>query len=115
MVNEWLKVKFCKRFIRKDSWPLRSPNINPCDFFLRGYLRVKIYSLLPNTLDELKANIKREVRSISPEVLVRVFENFRERLKKVTDMSEGHIKEKQISLLTNKLLVFFSSKWYAWE
>ena len=34
IVTTWLKDKFDKKFIEKKQWPPRSPDLNPCDFFL---------------------------------------------------------------------------------
>ena len=75
-------------------WPPRSPDLNPCDFYLWGYLRSKIYSPKPKNIDDLKANIKREIRSIKPEVLISTFQNLEKRLKKVIDVNGGHIEDK---------------------
>ena len=33
-VQTWLKDQFGKKFIDKDMWPPRSPDFNPCDFFM---------------------------------------------------------------------------------
>ena len=38
-VQTWLKSKFGNKFIPKDLWPPRSPDLNPCDFYLWGYLK----------------------------------------------------------------------------
>ena len=75
-------------------WPPRSPDLNPCDFYLRGYLRSKIYSQKTKNIDDLKVNIKREIRSIKPEVLISTFQNLEKRLKKVIDVNGGHIEDK---------------------
>ena len=56
-VQKYLKKKFGDRFIDKKTWPPRSPDLNPCDFFLWGYLKSRVYNPLPNNLDELKAII----------------------------------------------------------
>ncbi len=75
-------------------WPPRSPDLNPCDFYLWGYLRSKIYSPKPNNIDDLKVNIEKEIRSIKPEVLIPTFQNLEKRLKKVIDVNGGHIEDK---------------------
>ena len=36
----WLKDQFGKKFIDKDMWPPRSPDLNPCDFFFMGSSKV---------------------------------------------------------------------------
>ena len=54
---------FCNLFISRKpingrDWPARSPpDLNPCDFFLWGYLKSKVYCPKPRTLDDLKNNI----------------------------------------------------------
>ncbi len=75
-------------------WPPRSPDLNPCDFYLWGYLRSKIYYPKPKNRDDLKVNIRRKIRSIKPEVLISTFQNLEKRLKKVIDVNGGHIEDK---------------------
>ena len=62
------------------GWPARSPDLTPCDFFLWGYLKAKVYKHRPQTLQALKDAIREEVEAIRPEMTNRVMENFRERL-----------------------------------
>jgi hypothetical protein len=35
-VQTWLTSKFGQKFLDKESWPPRSPDLNPCDFFFVG-------------------------------------------------------------------------------
>jgi hypothetical protein len=35
-------------------WPPKSPDLSVCDFFLWGYLKNRVYTTRPRTLDELK-------------------------------------------------------------
>lgn len=63
-VQNWLKSKFSDRFIDKKQWPPRSPDLNPCDYFLWGYLKQRVYYPKPTTIEELKQNIIREIKSI---------------------------------------------------
>ena len=39
IVQTWLNSKFGNKFIDKDLWPPRSPDLHPCDFYLWGYLK----------------------------------------------------------------------------
>ncbi|XP_069594588.1 bromodomain-containing protein 7 isoform X2 [Ranitomeya imitator] len=59
------------------NWPARSPDLAPCDFFLWGYLKSKVYINRPNTLEDLRNNIEAEIGRIPVDMLVRVHENFR--------------------------------------
>ena len=77
----------------KIRWPPRSPDLNPCDFYLWGYLKSKVYNPLPNSLDELKMNIEREIKNISKEELKRVFMNFEKRCDFLIQAKGGHIEE----------------------
>ena len=50
------------------SWPPRSPDLSPSDFFLWGYLKAEVYKHRPRTLQELKDVIRQEVAAIPREV-----------------------------------------------
>ena len=65
--------------IQGRDWPARSPDLNPCDFFLWGFLKSKVYSPRPNTLVELQANIQREVAALDPAMLLRALRDVRVR------------------------------------
>ena len=60
----------------KKQWPPQSLNLNPCDYFLQGYLKSKVYKPLTKTLDDLKENITREIQKINTSVLESTFLNF---------------------------------------
>ena len=37
--------------------------LNPCNYFLWGYLKSRVYNPLPRNLDDLKTNIEREKKN----------------------------------------------------
>jgi hypothetical protein len=41
-------------------WPLRSPDLSPCYFFLWGYLKAEVFQHCPRSLDQLKEAIQEE-------------------------------------------------------
>ena len=45
-------------------WPPYSPDLNPPDYFLWGYLKERIYNNNPKTLADLKGNTKSEIKKI---------------------------------------------------
>ena len=90
-VQKYLKGKFGDKFIDKKNWPPRSPDLNPCDFFLWGYLKSRVYNPLPNNLDELKDNIIREIKKIDKKTLKDTFLNFSKRCDLVVEAQGGHI------------------------
>ena len=75
-VQKYLKSKFHEKFMDKNKWPPRSPDLNPCDFYLWGYLKSKVYNPLPKTLDELKSNIKRDIENMKKDTLESAFLSF---------------------------------------
>lgn len=94
IVQKWLSSKFGKLFIDKKKWPPRSPDLNPCDFYLWGYLKSVVYNPLPKTLDDLKSNIEREIKKISPETLKSVFFYLEKRCELIISAEGGHIEDK---------------------
>jgi len=72
-VQTWLTVKFGDKLLPKLKWPPRSSDLNPFDYFLWGYLKRRVYSPLPKTLDDLKSNIEREIKNINKKTLKTIF------------------------------------------
>ena len=66
-----------------NPWPAYSPDLSPPDYFLWGYLKDRVYKNNPRTIKDLKNNIRKEIRQISPETLGRVMANFARRLNNV--------------------------------
>ena len=73
------------------SWPPRSPDLSPCDFFLWGYLKSKVYLGKPRTIDELKEAIRREILTIPISMLEDVMENFQNRLQECSNEEGSHL------------------------
>jgi hypothetical protein len=46
-------------------WPACSPDLTPCNFYLWGNLRDKVYRMNPHTEEELKKHTKRNFGSSS--------------------------------------------------
>ena len=91
-----MRSKFGEIFIDKKRWPPRSLVLNPCDFYLWDYLKVRVYNPynpLLNNLDELKINIEREIKNITKEDLNRVFLNFEKIYDFLIKAKGGHIEE----------------------
>ena len=81
--------KFGKKLIDKDLWPACSPYLNPCDFYLWGFLKLVVYNPLPKTLDDLKANLERE----NPKKFIKsVFYNLEKRCELIISAGGRQIK-----------------------
>lgn len=72
------------------DWPPYSPDLNPCDFFLWGYLKDRVYANRPRTILELKDAISDEIQSIPAETFRKVAENFGHRIRHVIEIEGGH-------------------------
>ena len=75
------------------GWSPRSLDLNPCDFFLWGYVKFKVYERRPSTLEHLKAAITEEIDAIPQNMLERVMINFRERLQNCIDIGGRHLRD----------------------
>ena len=73
------------------EWPPYSPDLNPCDFFLWGFLKDRVYREAPGTLQDLKLAIQRQVTAIQIDHCVSVIEGFRKRLYHLIVSNGRHI------------------------
>lgn len=83
IVREWLDAHFPNRWIGRGgpiSWPARSPDLNPLDFFVWGFIKEKVYVTPPLNADEVRERINAAVLEITPEILERVIESIPRRL-----------------------------------
>lgn len=75
------------------DWPPRSPDLSPCDFFLWGYLKNKVYINKPRTVVELKDAIERDIRAIPRNMVERVMTNFAQRVDECAKKEGQHLKD----------------------
>lgn len=71
-VRQWLNDNFTGRWIGRlgpISWPPRSPDLNPLDFFLWGHLKNIVYHTPVESIQDLEARIMRAVNTVTPEML----------------------------------------------
>ena len=74
------------------SWPPRSPDITPCDFFLWGYVKERVFvPPLTHDLNEPKHRISAAVASIEEDTLHKVWNEFGYRLDVIRAAGGGHI------------------------
>ena len=73
------------------EWPPRSPDLTVPDFFLWGYLKIKVYASKPKTIDELESNIRAEIAAITSEMLANVMQNARKRAAFCVSNGGGHL------------------------
>uniref|UniRef100_UPI00358E390F alpha-actinin A-like n=1 Tax=Myxine glutinosa TaxID=7769 RepID=UPI00358E390F len=75
------------------GWPARSPDLAPCDFFLWGYLKSRVSTHRPQTLEALKVAIQQEIAAVSTEMTRRAMAAFRNRLQACIDNDGHHLED----------------------
>src|SRR5688572_5002634 len=85
--------RFPERFDGGLRWAPFSPDLNPSDYFLWGYLEDRVYVNRPRTLEDLRNAIFREVYAITTDVMANVVENFALRSERVREVDGGHIEK----------------------
>jgi len=77
-VRHYLDKNLPRRWIGRSTdenmaltcWPPRSPDLTPCDFFLWGYFKHRVFvPPLPVSLNELKQRITAAVASVDEDML----------------------------------------------
>ena len=64
---------------RGQDWSPQSPDLNPCDFFLWGHLKERVYKPMPLNMQDLKQRIKEECRKIPQDMIRRSAMHMKER------------------------------------
>lgn len=64
------------------EWPPRSPDFNPLDFFVWGYLTDLVYYIKPTNIHELEMKLEEAVDNITANMLINVQKNFIKRMQK---------------------------------
>lgn len=93
-VRDWLDEHFPGHWLGRRGpieWPPRSPDITPPDFFLWGAVKERVYAKQPQTMDELKQEIKVAVRGIPQELCRRVCHSVLLRVERCLEMNGGHV------------------------
>ena len=76
-----LFTSMVNRIINTRPWPARSPNLTPCDYFLWGYVKDKVFvPPQPVSIPDLKNRITAAVETITRDLLSRVWQELDYRL-----------------------------------
>lgn len=75
------------------EWPPRSPDLTPCDFFLWGYLKSRVYITPPRNLDDLRQRIINEINLLkeNPDLIKKVMLQMRARAQQCLERNGGHV------------------------
>jgi len=89
--TELLREGFPGRVISRNgnkNWPPRSCDLTPCDFFLWGFVKSRVYANKPQKIPELKAEIRPVIGETEPQLCGNFIENFVKRAR-VCQQSRG--------------------------
>ena len=103
MVMDYLDRVFEDRMLalkarRGESWALSSPDLNPCDFFLWGYMKELVYKPLPTSLHQLKEKITLTFRNIPEPMVQKAVYGMKKRAKKLVKTGGQVFEGKQIRI-----------------
>ncbi len=73
------------------NWPARSPDLTPIDFYLWGYVVDHVFKTPVQNITQLKRRITRAVRSVTQEMITKVWENMENRLDAILRETGCHI------------------------
>ena len=88
--NQVIALDFKNHFEGGMDWPPYSPDLNPCDFFLWGYLKDRVYQEPHSSLSQLESALVREVSAIEVTTLKSVLRSFANRLDFVIKHQGAH-------------------------
>ena len=75
-------------------WPPCSPDCNPLDYFVWGFLEKEVNRMPHNNAMSLKAEITRSMASLPRDTVVKACRQFRARLQAVVDANGDFIEDK---------------------
>lgn len=98
IAREYLNERFPERWIGRGGpvpWAPRSPECNPLDFFLWGYLKTLVYATPINTVQELRERIINscEVIRNTPGIFERVRQSMVRRMEACVLVNGGHFQQ----------------------
>jgi hypothetical protein len=83
--------RFPDRFACAQNWPPNSPDLNPCDYFLWGFLKEKILPKKPQTIMDLRALTIQACNEITEDMCRRVINTITVRDGEVARRNGGHV------------------------
>ena len=90
----WLQQRYPDRLISRrcdPQWSPHSPDLNPPDFYMRGYLKDRVYDNNPQTIPDLNPAITAAIRAFPREERGRVIENFARRIQMCLQRRGAHL------------------------
>lgn len=75
------------------EWPARSPDLTPCDFFLWGHIKQKVFATPPDSVENLRERITNAVNNLrqNPEFIRNSMREMQRRAQKCIDNQGQHV------------------------
>lgn len=94
-VRQHLNDHYPNRWIGRNgpvSWPARSPDLTPVDYFLWGHLKQKVYATDVTTREELRERIEQECTELknNPHMIRNAINNLELRARKCVEVAGRH-------------------------
>ena len=86
----WLK-EHCYDVVTKEQWPPSSPDLNPMDYFVWGYLEAHTNRRPHTTKASLIASIKEHFASMPSNLIIKACSRFRGRIEAVIEAKGNYI------------------------
>lgn len=98
IVREWLNANYPNKWIGRSGpvpWPPRSPDLNPCDFFVWGHMKQLVYATPVDTVEELRLRVENAAQTIRdmPGVFGRVQGSWLRRARACIDNASRHFEQ----------------------
>lgn len=81
----------CPNLIKPHFWPPKSPDLNPCDYFLWDVLETNVWKTKVTSIQHLKQRILEEWEIFPQDMISNAIDAFRKRLHKCVELNGGHI------------------------
>jgi hypothetical protein len=75
------------------NWPAQSLDLSPCDFYLWGFLKSKVFETRPANLNALKQRIVEEANAIPAKTLLRVMKSMVNQVGECINVNGRHLSE----------------------
>lgn len=92
-VRNYLNLQYNGRWIGRGgpvTWPPRSPDLTPPDFYLWGFLKNVVYAEKPTTIQDMKNRIRTACAGIPREVLLNTINSLRKRIGLCIEQNGGN-------------------------
>ena len=93
-VRAFLNTNFPQHWIGRDGptpWPPRSPDLTPCDFFLWGFKKTRVFRVPVRDILELRERITEAFAEVTNDMLANTWREVESRLQQLRANGGSHV------------------------